>query len=393
MDFFERDDLETLLRHSAQPAVSIYLPNDGAAPDPDRARLRFRAALERARALIDADPRYDDEDILTPLLPLAKEREHWNSQGGAFALFHSAEISRRYRLPAAFPELVVVGPTFHTRPLLDYLQNPNRFWVLELGQGQVRLWRGDAERMRPLEGTSLPRDLQEALGYEFTRDPEIVHRAGAKSGRGGNIRAQRGGSVGAFHGHGVGVDDRQPELRRFFKIVDDAVREYLGRAGGPVILAAVAEHHPLYREVSRLDRLAPEGIEASVRDWSPDRLHGAAWPIAVKAAEKRIDEALALWETSYGRGKGEADPANLGAFAVAGRIRLLMTERDRRLWGTIDPQTGKLEVRQVGGEDPGAETVDLLDELSEIVLLYRGETLVLPSGRMPTDTGLAGVLR
>ncbi len=393
LDLFARPNLDELLRAGSEPAISIYLPAAGGRPDPDRDRLRFRAALRRAGDLLAVNPAYtENKKLLAALEPLARERDPWNGKGGGLALFHSPELSRRYRLPADFPELVVVGPTFHTRPLVDYLQAPDRYWVLELGQGQVRLWAGDARGVSEVDGGAIPQSMDEALGYEYSRDTEVVHRAGNRTPTGA-ARAQRGGSVGAFHGHGVGLDDREPELRRFFRAVDDRLRERLQDHTGPVVLAAVAEHHPLYRSLTRLESLAPEGIEASVKRWGADRLHAAAWPIAVRAAEANVGRALSLWEAAYGRGKGELDPANVGPLAVSGRVRLLLTERGRRLWGTVERDTGKVRVLQTGGEDPTAEAVELLDELSEIVLLYGGETLVVPPERMPTDTGVAAILR
>lgn len=384
MDSFTRRDLEELIGAAGEPAVSIYLPASGGAPNPDGDRLRFRAALDRAREEIG------DRDTLDELEPLARDAEAW-TEGGATAVFHAPGFTRRYRVPGDIPELVVVGPTFHTQPLLEMLQAPDRFWILELGQGRVKLWRGDARGVEPVEAPDLPADMESALGYEYLKDVELVHR-GVRPGDTA-ARAQTGGAMGAFSGHGIGDYDREAPLKRFFRVVDDAVVGEIGPGRDPVILAAVTEHHPVYRSVTRIENLTSTGIEASIRDWSTERIHEAAWPIALEAVEARIDAAIALWERSYGLGKAEADVASLGSLAVAGRLRALMTERGRRLWGTFDRQTGRIEVIREGGDDPGPEAVELLDELAEMVLLKGGSTLILPAERMPTDTGAAGILR
>jgi len=384
LDSFTRRDLEQLIGAAREPAVSIYLPPSGGAPDPDGDRLRFRSALARARDELG------DRDALGELEPLARDAESW-MEGGGTAVFHAPGFVRRYRLPVDFPELVVVGRTFHTHPLLEILQAPDRFWVLELGQGRVRLWRGDALGIARVDAPDLPEDMESVLGYEYLKDAELVHR-GVRRGDTA-ARAQTGGAMGAFSGHGVGDYDREAPLKRFFTAVDEAVVAEIGPGRDPVILAAVTEHHPLYRSVTRIEGLTSHGIEASIRDWSGERIHGTAWPIALEAAEARIDAALALWERSYGLGKAEADLASLGSLAVAGRLRALMTERGRRLWGTFDRRTGALEVIRDGGDDPGPDAVELLDELAEIVLLKGGAILVVPPDRMPTDTGAAGILR
>ena len=134
-------------------------------------------------------------------------------------------------------------------------------------------------------------------------------------------------------------------------------------------------------------------IVGSVNDWDPARLHDSAWPIARAAVDRKVDTALALWENSFGRGKVESDVAAVGRLAVAGRVRLLLSEKSRRLWGRFDPRTGTVEVVQEGGPDPGGNTADLLDEIAEVVLQHGGRALNLPAEKMPTTTGVAAVLR
>ncbi len=391
MEYFGRENLKELLEEPDGTAVSIYLPTARVGSEVEGDRLRFRAALERAVELAAAEEDGDaPTDELEDLKPLIDDREFWRYQSDGLAVFVAPGLQRIYRVPTEFQELVVVGPTFHTRPLIDLLQAPDRYWVLGLGRNDLRLWEGTAEGLAPMDLSGLPKSLLDALGFEFERDPEFVHRRKAGPSRG---QRGRGGHQPTFHGHGVGHDDSEPELRRYFKRVDRGLGEFLSDEIGPVVLAAVQEYHPIYRDVSSLDNLVGKGVEASVTDWSPERLHEAAWPIAREAALDKVDEALELWERAYGQGKGEMDVANVARLAIAGRIRLLLTERDRRIWGTVDRGTGAVEVLREGGDDPGNHAVELLDELAEMVLRRGGRALVLSPERMPTDTGVAAVLR
>ncbi|HKK28467.1 MAG TPA: hypothetical protein VKB18_10320 [Gemmatimonadota bacterium] len=393
MDYFGRQDLKDLLDEMDGPAVSIYVPTERTSSEAETNRLRYRAALDRARELMGtADSSNGAGDgVVEELEPLVQEEEFWRYQSDGLAAFAAPGFLRLYRLPSSLPELVVVGPTFHTRPMLEYLQAPDRYWVLGLSQKKVRLWSGTANGVSPVDLKGVPRNLMEALGYEFERDEKIVMRRKVRNASHG--RHGRGGIMPVFHGHGIGTDDSEPELRRFFRAVDEGLQEMLEDEIGPLVLAAVKEYHPIYRDVSRLDNLADQGVEASVVNWNPDRVHEAAWPIAKAQVLKKIDRALELWENAYGAGKGEMDLANLGRLVVAGRMRLLLTERDRRVWGHIDRATGEIEVVREGGEDPSGDAVELLDELAEMTILRGGNALVLSSDRMPTETGVAGILR
>lgn len=381
MDYFGRDQLKELIRVDAQPAVSIYMETHRKGSEVSAQPLRLRAAIEEARQILGAEGAAGAADVLGPLEGLIGDQDFWRHQADGLALFASRDFGRLYRLPVPVPDMVVVGPTFHTRPLIELLQAPERFWVLSLAQKEVRLWEGTISGLAPVDLTTVPTSLQEALGTEVVTDRL-------------NLRSPRGkGSAPVFHGHGAGKDDTKQELEKFFRAVDEGVRELLADEIGPIILAAVDYYHPIYHGISKLENLAEQGIVGSVAGWDTDRIHAAAWPIAQKSVERKVDEALDLWEHSYGRRKAESDLAAAARLAVAGRIRLLLTEKGRTLWGTFDPFSGDVEVIREGGGDPHGGAVDLLDELAEVTIRHGGRALVLTGDRMPTDTGIAAVLR
>ncbi len=381
MDHFGRDQLKELFQVTAGPAVSIYMPTHRKGPDVAAQPLRLRAALQQAKGLLSDSGVAKPESLLTPFEDLVGDEEFWRHQADGLAMFASDGLTKLYRLPAAVPDLVVVAPTFHTRPLVEFLQAPERYWVLALSQNEVRLWEGTVSGLTPVNLETVPTNLRSALGFQIEKDRLSMHSSGGH------------GNKPMFHGHGAGKDDTKSELEQFFRKVDSGVQSLLADEIGPIILAAVDYYHPIYRNISKLENLAPDGIDGNVNDWDPARLHDAAWPIARAGVDRKIDRALELWENSYGRGKVESDLAAAARLAVAGRIRLLLSEKGRNIWGRLDPVTGNVEVIQEGGADPGGDAVDLVDEIAEIALQHGGRALALVPERMPTKTGLAVVLR
>ena len=381
MDHFGRDQLKELFQVTAGPAVSIYMPTHRKGPDVAAQPLRLRAALQQAKGLLSDSGVAKPESLLTPFEDLVGDEEFWRHQADGLALFASDGLTRLFRLPAAVPDLVVVAPTFHTRPLVEFLQAPERYWVLALSQKEVRVWEGTVSGLTPVNLETVPTNLRSALGFQIEKDRLSMHSTGGHGNR------------PIFHGHGAGKDDTKSELEQFFRKVDSGVQSLLVDEIGPIILAAVDYYHPIYRSISKLENLAPDGIDGNVNDWDPARLHAAAWPIAQAGVDRKIDKALELWENSYGRGKVESDLAAAARLAVAGRIRLLLSEKGRNIWGRLDLVTGTVEVIRDGGADPGGDAVDLVDEIAEIALQHGGRALALAPGKMPTRTGLAVVLR
>ena len=381
MDYFGRDQLKELFEVDTAPAVSIYMETHRNGAEVAAQPLRLRAAIDEARGILAGDDVDGVDDVLAPLEALIGDQEFWRHQADGLALFASRDFGRLYRLPVRVRNMVVVGPTFHTKPLIEFLQAPERFWVLSVTQKEVRMWEGTTTELAPVNLHVVPTSLQEALGTEVVSDRL-------------NLRSPRGkGSAPIFHGHGAGKDDTKQELEKFFRAVDAGVRDLLADEISPIILAAVDYYHPIYRSVSKLENLADEGIVGSISAWDEGRIHAAAWPIAQKSVERKLDVALDLWESSYGRGKAESDLAVIARLAVAGRIRLLLAENGRTVWGRIDRTTGDIEVIREGGSDPHGAAVDLLDELAELTIQFGGRALVLSGQKMPTDTGLAAVLR
>jgi hypothetical protein len=383
VDYFGRDQLKELFQVDTAPAVSIYMETHRTGAEVAAQPLRLRAAIEEVRGILSggADGANAVDQVLAPLEALIGDQDFWRHQADGLALFASREFGRLYRLPVHLRDMVVVGPTFHTRPLIEFLQAPERFWVLSVAQKEVRMWEGSISEMAPVNLAAVPTSLQEALGNQI-----VVDRL--------NLRSPRGrGSAPIFHGHGAGKDDTKQELEKFFRAVDSGVRDLLTDEFGPIILAAVEYYHPIYHGISKLENLTDEGIIGSVSGWDEARIHAAAWPIAQKSVESKLDVALDLWEKSYGRGKTESDLTAIARLAVAGRIRLLLTEKGRTVWGRIDRSTGDIEVIREGGSDPDGEAVDLLDELAEVTIQYGGRALVLPQVKIPTDTGIAAILR
>lgn len=382
MDYFGRENLKELLEDRDPPAISIYVPTHRTSSEWETDRLRFKAALGRARDLLETD--YEPstwKPLVEELEPLLSDQEFWIRQADGLAVFRADGLTRMYRLPSPVEELVVVGPSFHTRPLIQLLQAPDRFWVLCLSQKEVRLWEGTSGGLRPVDLGAVPSSLMEAVAKYMDYERETFYSSLAA------------GRSPIYHGHGPGTDAKEWELETFCRKVDAGLGELLDPEAGPLVLAAVEELQAVYRSVSEVRNLADEGIRGNVSSWSPDRLHEAAWPIARRTAEALIDEALRLWESAHGPGKTEMDLASSARLAVAGRVRLVMTQRDRRIWGHVDRSTGAIEILGENGGDPGTDAVDLLDELAEIVLLHGGNALAVSGERMPTQTGIATVLR
>jgi hypothetical protein len=193
------------------------------------------------------------------------------------------------------------------------------------------------------------------------------------------------------HGAGdVKQDAIQVDTERFFRAVDQGVLEHHSRPTGlPLLLAALPEHHHLFREVSRNPHLLEASIDVFPGDLDMDALRERAWAQMQPHYLERLAGLIDRFQAARHRAQASDDLAAAAQAAAAGRVETLLLDADRQIPGRMDAVSGEI----TPGKLHDAETDDLLDDLGERVLATGGEVVVVPSERMPTRTGLAAIYR
>ena len=193
-----------------------------------------------------------------------------------------------------------------------------------------------------------------------------------------------------FHGHGSRKDEVDKDTERYFRAVDRAtIAQFSGPSELPLVLAALPEHQPVFRRLSRNAALLERGVEGDPEAMSAEQLRHAAW----HAVEPTYLERLARLSDRFRQGvadqRATADLSDAARAAAAGRVSHLLLEAGRVRSGRLDPATGAIVDLML--DDPTVG--DMLDDLAEAVLRTGGDVVVVPTERMPSDTGLAASFR
>ncbi len=174
-------------------------------------------------------------------------------------------------------------------------------------------------------------------------------------------------------------------------MVANAIHEYFSKpTGWPLILAALPEHHNLFQKVSKNPFLLSKGIGINPTSVSPDKLAKMAWEIMEPEYIKKIDRLVEQFEQERANGKGSDDYKQVAVAAVEGRVDKLIIEADRiiavRVTNLVTGNTQKKDMT-----NPKVD--DLLDDLGELVVKMGGHVMVIPTEKMPSETGLAAIFR
>jgi hypothetical protein len=381
MDALERDYPSVLLADYEPPCLSLYQPTHRHYPDNQQDPIRFRnlvrvmeASLRQKHAARDVRP------LLAPFQALADDRAFWNHTLDGLAVLATSDLFKVYRLQRPVPELAVVADSFHTKPLLRILQSADRYQILGINRQEMRLFEGNRDAIAEIESASgVPRTVDAVVG-ETVGEPERKNRVYGPTAPGGTTR----------HGTDVKEEELASDTVRFFRAVDRAVLEHHSRPSGlPLLLAALPEHHHLFRAVSRNPFLAAEAIDIYPDALSLDALRERAWQLVQPYYLKRLGGLIERFHAAKANNLGSDELADIGAAAAAGRIATLLIEAERHIPGALDPVTGAITPHDLGHP----EIDDLLDDLGERALKTGGEVVIVPAERMPTDTGIAATYR
>lgn len=368
MDFLDRDALRPLIDEHAEYCLSLYLPTHrtGAAIRQDPIRLKNLLKRGEAQLTQHGWRRAAAEELLAPAARLLKDDDFWQHQSDGLAILISPNTFRRYRLPYAFDELVVVTDRFHLKPLLSLLSGDGRFYILALSQKRVRLLLGTRHSVQEMSLEAVPTSLAEALGEE--RDKELqFHVAG------------HGGAV--FHGHGSRADETEhkKDLFRYFKRLDKGLRDLICVDRAPLVLAGVDYLLPIYREANSCAELVDDGIVGSPENITDSELHARAWRIVQTYFSREQELAAARYRELARSDRTSDDLAAIVPAAHHGRVADLFVAVGVQRWGRYQPGSGRVTLHET--RQPGDQ--DLLDVAAVQTLAHAGAVYAVEPGAIP----------
>lgn len=372
--------IRTLLTSQAAPCVSIYLPTHRSYPDNQQDAIRYRNLVDAAEQSLRAKyPGRDVRALLERFRALAGDHNFWNHTLDGLAVLGTADSFEVVKLPRKVPELGVVADSFHLKPLLRFVQSADRFHVLCLSRAEAKLFAGDRYGLDPVEN-GLP-TFAEAVGEELET---ITGTQRGKLDRGGREFGPH------YSGHGGRKDELDADQQKFIRAIDRAVIEKFSNPTGlPLVAVGLDDNLGEFRKLTQNPHLVEEMISGDPGSFGSDQLRTQAWKVIEPRYLARLTRLKEDYGTALARKLASPDPAAIAPAAMDGRVGLLLVDADKVVPGRIDRDARTVRADQI--DNP--EVDDVLDDLAELVLSTGGEVVVVPTDRMPTDTGVAAVYR
>jgi hypothetical protein len=381
MRIFTRDELRILTESSQGPCVSIYMPTHRVPTEIQQDRTRLKNLIRQAHESLQTyglRPA-EAETLLEPAARLLGAIPFWKDKRDGLALFISPGIFRQYQLPTSFEPLVVVAHRFHVKPLLAFLGG-KEFFVLALSQNAVKLFEGSPFGLCDIdEPEGVPKSLADALKYD-----ELEKQLQFQTGTGVGGKGERAAMF-----HGQDLPDNKERIQRYFRQIDQGLRDLLRDEQAPLVLAGVEYLLPIYKEVNTYPHLLNGGITGNPEGVSPEELHRQAWAQVEPYFKREQEEAAARYRQLAGTGRTSQDPREILPGAYHGRVEFMFVAVGRQQWGDYDPGANRVDLHPEAW--PGR--FDLLDLAATQTLLHGGTVYAVEHSEVPDEALLAAVFR
>lgn len=374
---------ELLSADQAAPCLSLYMPTHRTHPENIQDSIRFKNLTKQLEeSLLLKYSVGEVKKYLEPFDALNDDNDFWKHTSEGLAVFSASEMFKVVGLSVTVDELAMVADSFHTKPLRQYLQSVDHYYLLALNRQEFQLFEGNYHSLVEVKlAEDSPKTIQDALGDELTEKHSIVESYG---GTGSD-------SSSMHYGYGSKKDEVDNDTERYFRAVATYVNEHYSKpTGWPLLLAALPEYHNLFQKVSKNPLLLPKGVAINPMSVTPDKLATMAWEIMEPEYLLKLDHIVGKYEQAKANGKGSDDYKEVAAAAVEGRVDTLIIEADRMIAVRItNLVTGNTQNKDL--QNPKVD--DLLDDMGELVAKMGGQVTVLPAELMPSETGLAAIYR
>lgn len=374
--------LAELTDFQGKPCLSLYQPTHRSHPDNQQDPIRFRQLIKTMETSLQQLHSADTvQALMKPFDALALNQEFWSHTLDGLAVLGAKDLFRVFLLQNPVAELSLVADSFHTKPLRQCLQSIDRYQVLALSLDQVQLFEGNQNTLDALIlAPGVPHTMAEALGYEHTQP----HHSVSSHGGLGN------GHMAMHHGQGGKKDQVDNDAKRFFRAVDSAIQELHSIPSGlPLLLAALPEHHHLFREVSHNPLLMDGGLMVDPQGLTLDDLSSRVREVTALQQKAQQIAWCDAYAAAAAKGLGSEKLSQIANAAASGRVASVLIESNRHVAGRIDAVTGHIDT----SDEAMLNADDVLDDLGSLVEKMGGEVHMMSSEQMPCCTGAAASFR
>ncbi|PLX02149.1 MAG: hypothetical protein C0595_11960 [Marinilabiliales bacterium] len=367
-----KNEFAKLSRIHDQHCVSIYVPTDRAGKEVDnkKGQITLKNCLKEVKSKLKDYQLKDTEieDYLSPAEDLLEDHHFWRNQSDCLVILLDKNKMMTYTLPINQPQFTYVADHFYLLPILPIFSYNGRFYLLNLSLNKVKFYETSRYSIEEVVVKGIvPEQLEEVVGYDYEKN-HLQFRSG------------QGGEAGAiFHGQGSGKDHKAIETEKFFRAVDQSLKNIIKDDKTPLVLACVDHYYSLFKKITSHPKLYHKHINGNHEDTSPLLLHEMALEIVDDYFQKGRKSATVKLKEQSSVGKFSSDLNDIIPAALEGRIESLFIQKSNDRYGLYDIINRSLII----DEGHKAKQASLFNMAAIQTWLKDGNVFIVEKDKMP----------
>ncbi len=376
MDQLAKDDVMDLISSEVYPQISLYMPTEKSAGNAvNKMKIRFKNLLSSTKTKLKNNWDYsnaDIEDLLSPLSGLMNDRDFWLKQSDGLAIYLNPESFQYFRLPLNFYEQVSVCRYFDLKQAIPEIYENREFYLLSLSRNNTRLFYLTENDIREIELENLPGSFAEILEQDDS-GRSLQHHS-----------SSRGGGSAVFHGHETVEGDRKEDILQYFRLVDEAVSDYLKAKNVPLLLMCVEEIYPIYARANSYNNLLEEFVKGSPGKLEPSQIFNDSREVIEPLTKADRQQALENFMELQGSEKTKSELKEILPDAYYGKIQTLLIEEGAEQFGVFIPEEERVEF---SSDENLEDSYELYNYTLIKTISQGGEAFLIPAAEMPAEAG------
>jgi hypothetical protein len=172
MDHITVHKIKELAQVNEPQCISVFIPTYRAGMEVNEKidQKNLKNQVKKARNELEALglKEREIEGLIKPLNDLVENTGFWKLQSDGLAIFRNRDMFEYYTLPVPFEPLVHVADHFYPMPLIPYINNGIKFYLLTISQRGVKFFEGFPHQINEVDVKDLlPERLEEVVGFDF----------------------------------------------------------------------------------------------------------------------------------------------------------------------------------------------------------------------------------
>lgn len=380
------EDIERLGNTTNPVNISIFLPTHryGHQVNEMQDQLLFKNQLQEVKFELEERGYQSREltELLEPAYKLLDDTDSWRNMKEGLAVYISKDFFSSKSYPVIFKQEYFIAPEFIITPLLPMLSASAEFFILNLNQDQVKLYRADKFDIEEQEISeeSMPANMAEVMKYyEFERHFE------------GKAMPSMNAPGFTTHGQREDIDKKGKYLQEYMNQVSNSIDKFVMEERIPMVLVGGEPIQHAFRNSSKYPELYPEGVVGNFTNLNTKDLHAKAWAVVKDHIERPLRNDFNKYRAWAGTGKTSYDLNNILQAAIGGRVDSICLDENYHVWGKVlkDSTPEIHKTRQQGD-------IDLANTIALQTILNGGRVQVMEQHKLPeneTDVNMTAVYR